>query len=100
MLLGCGSSDSGDAAAKPVTAVQPTVPTTVVLGDEVTIDEVAVYQAVKVTVVSEGALVPALKTNAPVIANRPAFVRVFVKAHGRARPVVDGELRVKRNGKP
>lgn len=96
---GCGSSDSGGPATAATTAVQPTVPATV-LADSVTIDEVAVYQAVKVILVKEGELVPALKINAPVIANRPAFVRVFVKANGRPRPKVDGELRVKRGGKP
>jgi hypothetical protein len=79
--------------------VEPTAPS-VVLADTVSIDEVAVYQAVKITLAKGGELVPALKLNAPVIANRPAFVRVHVKALRSARPKVDGELVVKRGGKP
>ena len=95
---GCGSGDSGSGTT-PTTAVQPTAPTSF-LADDVMIDEVAVYQAVKIALVTQGDLVPALALNAPVIAKRPAFVRVFVKGYGHSRPKVDGELRVRRGGKP
>jgi hypothetical protein len=92
----CGSSGDGGSAPPPLptTEVAPTVPT---LADEIAVDEIAVYQAVKTVVVKDGDI--AAKRNAPVIAGRPAFVRVFVKATGRTRPTVDGELRVKRAGK-
>lgn len=92
----CGSTDSSTPATNgPATAAPPAAPTTA--ADEMSVDEVAVYQAVKTTVVKDGAL--AAKTNAPVIAHRPALVRVFVKAIARTRPKIEGELRVKRAGK-
>jgi hypothetical protein len=93
----CGSSDSSTPASSgPAAAAAPATPPPTA-ADQMAIDEVAVYQAVKTTVVKEGALVA--KTNAPVIANRPALVRVFVKAIARTRPAIEGELRVKRAGK-
>jgi hypothetical protein len=67
--------------------------------DELAVTEVAVYQAVKTTLVADGAVVPAAKQNAPIIAGRPAYVRVFVKGIGHTRPKIDGELHVKRAGK-
>ncbi len=95
---GCGSTDAGP-ATPPAPAAPPAAPA-VVLADDLTIDEIAVYQGVKTTLVKDGELRPLAKINAPVIANRPAFLRVFVKPNGRARPKVDGELRVQRAGKP
>src|SRR6185295_8082674 len=96
VAAGCSSSDTATPGS-PASGVPSNAPA--VLDDTVTIDEVAFYQGVKAIVVKDGALVPVLKRNAPVIANRPAFVRVFVKANGRARPKVGGDLTLKRAGK-
>jgi hypothetical protein len=93
----CSSSDESASNPAPAVATEPTAPVTT-MADELSVDEVAVYQAVKTFVVKDGAV--AAKPNAPVIAARPAFIRVFVKAVGRTRPIIDGELRVKRAGKP
>lgn len=92
----CGASD--DAAAPAATETAPTAPVSTV-ADELSIEEVAVYQGVKVTLAKDGVLVPEAKLNAPVIAARPALVRVYVKAIGRTRPFIEGELRVKRAGR-
>jgi hypothetical protein len=94
---GCGSGATTDASPSPAPSAAPAPPATTA-ADQLSIDEVAVYQAVKTTIVSEGAVVA--KPNAPVIAGRPALVRVFVKAIGRTRPKIEGELRVTRAGKP
>jgi hypothetical protein len=92
----CGSASDTTAAPAPTATHAPAAPAPLA-ADELAIDEVAVYQAVKVTVVKGGAVVK--KLNAPIIAGRPAFVRVFVKAIGRTRPKIEGELRVTRAGK-
>lgn len=92
----CGSTSETTAAPAPAATTAPAAPVPLA-ADELAIDEVAVYQAVKVTVVKSGAVVK--KLNAPIIAGRPAFVRVFVKAIGRTRPKIEGELRVTRAGK-
>ena len=94
---GCGSSASTDPSPPAAASAAPAAPAPTA-ADELSIDEVAVYQAVKTTIVSGGAVVT--KPNAPIIAGRPAFVRVFVKAIGRTRPKIEGELRVTRAGKP
>jgi hypothetical protein len=91
----CGSTSDTSGAPAPVTATAPAAPATTA-ADELSIDEVAVYQAVKTTIVTGGAVA---KPNAPIIANRPALIRVFVKAIGRTRPKIEGELRVTRAGK-
>jgi hypothetical protein len=95
--VGCGSTAEDTQPAPAPGAIEPATPTAPSLAEEIAVDQVAVYQGVKATLVNEGAVVAA--PNAPVIANRPAFVRVFVKALGRARLVLDAELRVKRAGK-
>jgi hypothetical protein len=97
LASGCGSTDdttpaSGAAGATDAGPVAS-------IADQLSIDEVAVYQGVKATLVKDGALRPDAKLNAPIIAARPALVRVYVKAVGRTRPVIEGELRVKRAGK-
>jgi len=94
--VGCGSAEDtgGGSAAAPGTSAPAAAP----LAQQLTVDEVAVYQAVKAIVVQSGGIVE--KTNAPVIANRPAYVRVFVKAIGRVRPTIEAELILKRPGKP
>ncbi len=63
-----------------------------------TVDQIAVYQAVKVSLVSGGQpTVP----NAPVIPKRPALVRVHAKVPPRVKvPKLTAELRVRRPGQP
>lgn len=97
-LVGCSSDDSTTAKDPAASVPAPAGPTNV--ADELQVNEIAVYQAVKTTLMTEGELVAPEKQNAPVVAGRPAFVRVWVKAIGRTRPLVAGELRVKRAGKP
>jgi hypothetical protein len=95
----CGASNSGgddrpdaafDAAADAPPAVVP-------LREDVAIDEISVSQAVKITLVKGGVAVA--EPNGPVIANRPAYVRVYLQARGAKTPMVSGELRVARAGK-
>jgi Peptidase M66 len=45
----------------------------------IAITDVAMFQAVKVTVVKSGALVAPTKRNAPVVAKRPGLLRIYVK---------------------
>lgn len=94
----CGSTDDGSSAQPDPAATSSPAPVSTI-GEELSIDEVAVYQGVKASLVKEGVLRADAKMNAPIIAGRPAFVRVYVKAIGRTRPMIDGELRVKRAGK-
>ncbi|AKU98891.1 hypothetical protein AKJ09_05555 [Labilithrix luteola] len=95
---GCGSTDSSgsDQAAHPVDA--DAAPPAAPMSEQITVSEVAVYQATKAVLVSDGAPVDA--PNAPIIAARPGVVRVFVKALGATRPQVGAKLVVKRAGKP
>lgn len=92
----CGASDEGATTqaggAAPAAVAQPP------FSAQVVIDDISVYQAVKAQLVKEGA--PSAKLNAPVIANRPAVIRVFVKAVTVARPTIEGELVLKTPGKP
>ena len=96
--MGCGSTEGGAPQPGPVTTTEPTAPAGP-LADDVAVNEIAVYQATKASIVKDGEIVPDTKINAPIIAGRPALVRVFVKALGNKRPLVEGELRVKRAGK-
>ena len=94
--VACGSTTETTSAPAAAASTAPAAPATTA-ADELAIDEVAVYQAVKTTIVKGGAV--AKKPNAPIIAGRPAMVRVFVKAIGHTRPKIEGELRVTRAGK-
>lgn len=94
--VACGSSDEGSATAPPA-ATPPPAPQAP-LAEQISVDDVAVYQAVKAQLVREGEIVE--KPNAPVIANRPAVIRVFVKARRTARPTIEAELVLKTPGKP
>lgn len=59
------------------------------------ITEVAFFQGVKVSVVKDSKAVGASKRNAPVVSNRPAFVRVYVSpTSGYKRGSVVAELRL------
>jgi len=59
------------------------------------ISSVAVFQAVKVPVVTDGAAVGKAARNAPVVTGRPALVRVYVtKGAGYAGGAVTAELRL------
>ena len=60
---------------------------------------IAVFQAVKVPIVEDGEWVA--KRNAPLIAGRPALVRVYVEpGSGYSARKVSGELRLVSGGKP
>ncbi|MEA2752847.1 MAG: hypothetical protein QOI41_6990, partial [Myxococcales bacterium] len=58
----CGSTSDTSGAPAPVTTTAPAAPATTA-ADELSIDEVAVYQAVKTTIVKGGAVA---KPNAPI----------------------------------
>jgi hypothetical protein len=98
LAMGCSGSEDAGPATAPVAATDPTAPATTI-AEDLAVYDIGVYQATKVSLVHEGELVPEAKINAPIIANRPALVRVFVKPLGNKRPVLEGELRVKRAGK-
>ena len=98
-LSACGTSNAGsdDRPDAAVDAAPDAQPAPLPLREEIAIDEISVSQAVKITLVKRGAVVA--EPNAPLIANRPAYVRVYVQALGTKTPMVSGELRVKRTGK-
>lgn len=98
LVSGCGSTSEDEAKTGPATSIAPTTPAGPI-NEQLMIDEIAVFQGTKATLVEQGDLKPEAKINAPVIAGRPAFIRVFVKAIAGTRPLVEGELRVKRAGK-
>ena len=95
-LTACGSTvveNNGPPTSTPA----PTEPgPTPAVADAVTIDEIAVYQSVKVTMTKGGAV---SKPNAPLIAGRPALVRAHVTPTDRKVRKLVAELRVKRAGK-
>lgn len=88
--LGCGSS----AESSPAPAPAPPKPQA---GDFFSVDSIDIYQATKVSVVADGA--PTDSFNAPIIAGRPAFVRVRVApTTDNVSIPVDGELHLSREG--
>ena len=90
----CSDSPSDGA---PVVETAPAEPTA--LGELVAVDHIAIYQAVEVKLVAEGARVK--KPNAPVIPDRPALVRVHAKAlKPRTKVKVVGELHIEAPGVP
>lgn len=97
VAAGCGSTDEGPATGAPSVAGLEDAGPVASIRDEIAVSEIAILQGVKATIVADGEVVAA--PNAPVIANRPAFIRVFVKATARTRPTISGVLRVKRAGK-
>lgn len=97
LLAACGSSNDG-AGGGPVTegeATEPVIP----FAEQVAVNQIAVYQGVKVTLVDERALVK--KINAPIIPERPALVRVHAKPlQYRTRVRATAELRIHVAGRP
>ncbi|MBX3187159.1 MAG: hypothetical protein KF819_09095 [Labilithrix sp.] len=93
LASGCSSGDETVSAPPEVAAPAVAPP----LAEQVRVEEVAVYQGVKSVLVAGGEIPK--KLNAPVIAGRPAFVRVHVRPIGKTRPTLSGEMRVKRAGK-
>jgi hypothetical protein len=95
---GSGGSDASTGTGDSGTPPPPPPPTSggaPVLG--LTLDEVAVYQGVKIPVARGGAAVGS--RNGPIVANRPALVRAFVSRDGAYRnQTVRGELRLRRGG--
>lgn len=94
----CSSVDDASPAPDAGTEPAPVAPVAT-LAEQIVIDEVAVYQGVKVSLVKGGKLQTDAKINAPIIAGRPALVRVYMKPFAGTRPVLEAELRVKRAGK-
>jgi hypothetical protein len=94
-LVACsGSSD--DSAAAPATSDAGVAPPA--FTQVLSIDQIAVYQAVKVSLVSEGTTVT---PNAPVIPKRPALVRVGTKTPaGTKLNKLAAELRIQAPGQP
>ncbi|WP_146650734.1 M66 family metalloprotease [Labilithrix luteola] len=84
-----GTDPDGTAAADPQqTPLSPLV-------EGLTISEIAVFQGVKVSVVKSGSAITGTKRNAPIVANRPALVRVYVAPDmGWASKSVTAELRL------
>jgi len=90
LLAACGASD---AAEQPQSAGETTEPTGTSFSELVAVDQIAIYQGVKVTLVDERDLVA--KVNAPVIPERPALVRVHAKTlQYRTRVRATAELRI------
>jgi hypothetical protein len=77
LAVACSAGDqpAGSATESDAPATEPLAP----LSDRVEVNQIAIYQAVKNTLVDEGALVD---QTSPVIAGRPALVRV----HARGKP--------------
>ncbi len=102
LVLGAAACGSNvvvtDKGSSPTTDTPATTPAGTI-ADILQVDDIGVYQAVKASIVKEGSIVVG-KPNAPVIANRPAIIRVFVKALGVNRPTIEGELTLKTAGKP
>jgi hypothetical protein len=69
------ATGSGEATDPSTTGDPNAIPP---LATGLTITEVAIFQAVKVSVVKDAKAVGASTRNAPVVANRPALVRVYV----------------------
>jgi hypothetical protein len=90
-----GGSDGTAGGQDPATSTDPTSPAGTdpsTMGDPtskdtpapplvtgVSITEIAVFQAVKVPVVAAGKVVAPASRNSPVVANRPALIRAYVK---------------------
>lgn len=94
-VVACGDSvqradvDAGPPPPKPYSP----------LAESLALSEVALFQAVKATLVSEGARVSA--RNAPVIAGRPGVMRVYVAPVDGAQPKkLTAELHLIRGGNP
>lgn len=96
VVAACGSSNDGAGApASEGAATEPGV----AFAEQVAVDQVAVYQGVKVTLVDERELVK--KQNAPLIPGRPALVRVHAKTlQYRTRVRAAAELRIHVPGRP
>ena len=93
-LVACGDSASDQAAAPAADAGVAMR----AFGEVLTVDEISVYQAVKVSLVSKAEpVVP----NAPVIAKRPALVRIYTKVPpGTKIAKLSAELRIRAPGRP
>lgn len=99
LLLACGSQVVVDENGNPVptngaanpgtAAVAPKTPAA-----KVTIDQVAVFQGVKIPVFAEGERIA--DRNAPIVAGRPGVIRVYVSpTEGFTPTKIAGELTVK-----
>lgn len=92
--LACGGGDDSKTAT-PAPADGGATPQSI--GQLVEVDQVAVYQGVKVTLVDEAALA---KVNSPIIPKRPALVRVHARVPPKTKvPRLSAELRIVTPGK-
>lgn len=84
-----GTDPEGSGASNPQeTPLSPLV-------EGLAISEIAVFQGVKVSVVKSGSAITGTKRNAPVVANRPALIRVYVEPDsGWESKSVTAELRL------
>ncbi len=89
-----GTSTDATEPTPPADPTDPDNPPAPIVPN-IAISEVAVFQGVKVAVAEAGELVPIESRNAPVVANRPGIVRVYVTpgAGWRSREVT-AELRL------
>jgi hypothetical protein len=96
-LAGIASCGGDDPAAPPPADAGATT-TQGSVSETVGVDEVAVYQGVKVTLVEDGT--PA-HARAPIIPGRPALVRIHARGtKGRVKQSLVAELHVKVPGRP
>jgi hypothetical protein len=73
-LLACGSSESSDAPQDTDGGANEAAAP---LGSALSVSEVAIFQAVKVDVMRDGEAIAS--TNAPLVADRPGVLRVYVR---------------------
>jgi hypothetical protein len=90
----CGGSPNVPPPVEEMPATPMTYP---VLADTLALGDVAIFQAVKVVLETDGASVTT--RNAPVVAGRPAFVRVYVTPRdGWEEKTLDAELHLSVGG--
>ncbi|HSQ62578.1 MAG TPA: hypothetical protein VLM85_05170, partial [Polyangiaceae bacterium] len=103
------NTDAGDDGATPLDDAgnpivddsgNPPPPTTNTLATGLPITDIAVYQAVKVTVVKSGSPISTNSRNAPVVAGRDGLVRVFVKPTAPFTHAITGVLTITTGGVP
>jgi len=94
-MMACGD---GSNAPAPVADAADGGAETQAFGQVLTVDQIAVYQAVKVSLVTEA---QAVAPNAPVIPKRPALVRIHTKLPPRVKVAkLTAELRIRAPGQP
>ena len=95
LVAACGGVSSSPQPDPTPAVVVPADPAPA-LADRVEIDNIAVLQGTTATIVADATATPTKKRNAPVIAGRPALVRVHARAIERTTrlPKLTAELRI------